>query len=118
MSKMEKVIKSIMDEAEKNGEPVTLEEAMEMAMMELKASEDKRYEKKEKPRKKPEKVRKIDEEKKVLLQNIKDTLEDLGAEVSLIKTETEVTFAYNGNNYTVKLIKHRPPKAQAVGKCL
>ena len=110
MSKMEKVMKSIMEEAEKNGEPVTLEEAMEMAMMELRASKDKRYEKKETPRKISEKVRKVDTEKKNLLQNVKDTLEDLGAEVKFIKTETEVTFAYNDSDYTIKLIKHRPPK--------
>ena len=111
MTKMEKLINTIMKEAEKEGEPVTLEEAIEMAKMEMKANEDiKRYEKAEKPRKKTEKVRKVDEEKGFLLQHVKDTLEDLGAETKLIKTETEVTFTYNGNNYTIKLTKHRPPK--------
>jgi hypothetical protein len=111
MDKMEKLIATIMKEAEADGEPVTREEAEEMAKMEIKAGADlKRYEQSEKPRKKAEKVRKVDEEKKVLLQNIKDTLEDLGAEVLLIKTETEVTFAYNSNDYTIKLTKHRPPK--------
>ena len=107
----EKLINSIMKEAEADGEPVTREEAEEMAEMEIKAGTDlKRYEQSEKSRKKAEKVRKVDEEKKILLQNIKDTLEDLGAEVLLIKTETEIAFAYNGNDYTVKLTKHRPPK--------
>lgn len=111
MDKMEKLIATIMKEAEAEGEPVTREEAEEMAKMEIKAGADlKRYEQSEKPRKKTEKIRKVDEEKKVLLQNIKDTLEDLGAEVNRIKTETEVMFTYNGNNYTVKLTKHRPPK--------
>ena len=111
MDKMEKLIATIMKEAEAEGEPVTREEAEEMAKMEIKANTDiKRYEKSEKPKKKVEKVRKVDEEKKFLLQNVKDTLEDLGAEVLLIKTETEVAFVYNGNNYTVKLTKHRPPK--------
>ena len=107
----EKLINSIMKEAEADGEPVTREEAEEMAEMEIKANTDiKRYEQSEKPRKKAEKVRKVDEEKKVLLQNVKDTLEDLGAKILYIKTETEVTFAYNGNDYTVKLTKHRLPK--------
>ena len=111
MDKMEKLIATIMREAEADGEPVTRAEAEEMAKMELNAStEFKRYEQSEKPKKKAEKVRKVDEEKKLLLQRVKDTLEDLGAEVSLIKTETEVTFAYNGNNYTIKLTRHRPPK--------
>ena len=111
MDKLEKLITTIMKEAEADDEPVTYEEAKEMAEMEIKASTDlKRYEQSEKPRKKTEKVRKVDEEKKILLQNVKDTLEDLGAEVLLIKTETEVTFTYNGNKYTIKLTKHRPPK--------
>ena len=111
MDKMEKLIATIMKEAEAEGEPVTREEAEEMAKMEIKASTDlKRYEQSEKPKKKAEKVRKVDEEKKILLQSIKDTLEDLGAEVNRIKTETEIMFTYNGNNYTVKLTKHRPPK--------
>ena len=112
MDKMEKLIATIMKEAEADGEPVTREEAEEMAKMEINANKDvKRYEQGEKPRKKAEKVRKVDEEKRYLLQNVKDTLEDLGAETKLIKTETEVTFTYNGNNYTIKLTKHRPPKA-------
>ena len=111
MTKIEKLIATIMKEAEAEGEPITLEEAKEMAEWELKASQDiKRYEQSEKPKKKVEKIRKVDEEKKILLQNVKDTLEDLGAKVIYIKTETEVTFAYNGNDYTVKLTKHRPPK--------
>ena len=111
MDKMEKLIATIMKEAEAEGEPVTKKEAEEMAKWEIKAGTDlKRYEQAEKPKKKAEKVRKVDEEKKVLLQNIKDTLEDLGAEIKLIKTETEVAFTYNGNKYTIKLTKHRPPK--------
>ena len=113
MTKMEKLIDTIMKEAEKEGEPVTLEEAIEMAKMEIKANEDiKRYEKAEKPRKKTEKVRKVDEEKKLLLEVIEDALtEDNHCEIISRKTETELTFTYNDNNYTVKLTKHRPPKA-------
>lgn len=111
MDKMEKLIATIMKEAEADGEPVTREEAEEMAKMEINANKDvKRYEQGEKSKKKAAKVRKVDEEKKILLQSIKDTLEDLGAETKLIKTETEITFVYNGNNYTIKLTKHRPPK--------
>ena len=112
MDKMEKLIATIMKEAEAEGEPVTREEAEEMAKMEIKANADiKRYEQSEKPKKKVEKVRKVDEEKKLLLAVIEDALtEDNHCQILYIKTETEITFAYNGNDYTVKLIKHRPPK--------
>ena len=112
MTKMEKLIDTIMKEAEKEGEPVTLEEAIEMAEMEMKANADiKRYEQAEKPRKKAEKVRKVDEEKKHLLNCVKTLFEGLGATIIATKTETEIEFCFNGNHYTIKLTKHRPPKA-------
>jgi hypothetical protein len=33
------------------------------------------------------------------------------AEIISAKTETEIEFGYGGNHYTIKLTKHRPPKA-------
>lgn len=74
-----------------------------------KAKSVKRYEQAEKPRKKTVKERKVDEEKKNLI-NILVTA--LGNEVSNIsvKNEAEISFICNENSYTVKLVKHRPPK--------
>lgn len=69
-----------------------------------------RYEKSEKTRKATTKERKVDEEKGHLLGCVKVLLEELGAEVKAIKTETEISFEYGGNAYTFKLTKHRPPK--------
>ena len=63
-----------------------------------------------KERKPREKVRKVDEEKKIILEQLAETLNSLKAEIMAVKTETEITFKYNGNEYTVKLTKHRPPK--------
>ena len=110
--KMEQLIATIMKEAEKDGEPVTREEAEEMAKMEIQANKDlKRYEQSEKPRKKAEKVRKVDEEKKHILTNVSTLLSTIGADIVETKTETEIVFNYNGNHYSIKLTKHRPPKA-------
>ena len=108
MDKFEKLIATIMKEAEADGEPVTYEEAKEMAEMEMNAP--KRYEHEEKPRKKAEKVRKVDEEKKEILSGLRIYIEGKGAENITVKTETEVSFTLNGNAYTLKLTKHRPPK--------
>lgn len=108
----EKLIKSIMAEAEKDGEPVTREEAEEMAEMELKAKVNiKRYEQADKPRKKAEKVRKVDEPKKHILGCIKTLLEGMQANILSVKTETELSFEYENESYTIKLIKHRPKKS-------
>lgn len=115
MTKFEKLVKEIMEETAADGEPVTKEEAEEMARMELGAKEERRYEKSDKPRKPSTKERKVDEEKKFLLEcilaGLRTTAETDDFE---IKTETEIKFTAYGNNYTVKLTKHRPPKKQAV----
>lgn len=110
MTKEELIIK-IMEECEKDGEPVTKEEAEEMAEMEIKAGALKRYEKSDKPRKvSKKKERKVDETKKRILSNCKVLLEGMKAEIKGVKTETEITFTFEGSEYSLKLVKHRPPK--------
>lgn len=71
---------------------------------------ERRYEQSAKPRKKAEKVRKVDEVKGRLLAELKTLLEGIGADVTAVKTETEIAFSYEGAEYTFKLTKHRPPK--------
>ena len=106
----EKLIEKIMKECASDGEPVTREEAAEMAEMELKASQSRHYEKSDKPRKKEKKERKVDTTKKRLLGDCRVLLEGLGAEILTVKTETEVTFTFENEEYSLKLIKHRPKK--------
>ena len=55
--------------------------------------------------------RKVDETKKRLLNGFRVFLESLGASVKPLETEAEMHFSFEGAEYTVKLIKHRPPKA-------
>ena len=70
-----------------------------------------RYEISANPRKKTEKVRKIDFEKGFLLEIMRKALEnEANIEEFWVKTETELYFTYNNNKYTVKLTKHRPKK--------
>jgi hypothetical protein len=110
MDKFEKLVQQIIKEATKDGEPVTREEAEEMAKMELGAKQIKRYERSDKPKEKPKKVRKVDEEKKVILNNIKEAVELMGITITEVKTETELSFLHNDNSYTIKLIKHTKKK--------
>lgn len=83
--------------------------------MTAKAKEIKRYEKKPTERKKVTRERKVDETKKHLLLMMKVLLEGKGADVIGIKTETEINFVYNDENYTLKLTKHRNKK-QSIGR--
>ncbi len=109
--KFTKLVNNIMAECEKDGEPVTREEAEEMARMEMGAKQERHYEQSDKPRKKLERERKVDKTKGAILAELKETLDSIGANVTGVKTETEIKFDYDGEKYTLKLTKHRPPKA-------
>lgn len=74
-----------------------------------KGKELRRYEKSEKPRKKSTRERKVDNVKKYLLELCENGLGD-NVEIIARKTETEISFEYQGEKYTLKLTKHRPKK--------
>lgn len=82
------------------------EEAEEMTR---KAKEIKRYEKGDKPKSKSKKERKIDENKKEILDIVHKALMSI-VEITEIKTETEIKFVHNDESYTLKLTKHRKEK--------
>jgi hypothetical protein len=86
------------------------EDAEEVAKMELKAKGLKRYEQSDKPRKKVEKERKVDQEKKEIIDELVACINKNIGKVLEVKTETEIKMTYNDTEYTVKLIKHRPKK--------
>lgn len=107
----EKLIARIMKECAKEGEPVTKEEAEEMAEMEIKAGGLRRYEKSDTPRKPANRERKVDEVKKDILDRCREALEcDTEYYNFSEKNEVELTFFFNEDCYTLKLIKHRKAK--------
>ena len=69
--------------------------------------EIKRYEKSDKVRKTTTKERKVDEEKKAFLDGFRIFAEGKGGVVTAVKNEAEFSFTFGGNEYSVKLIKHR-----------
>ena len=77
--------------------------------MTKKAKEVRRYEKADKPKTKKTKERKVDETKGYLLNLIRETLAPL-VNITEIKTETEISFVYNDESYSLKLTKHRVKK--------
>lgn len=105
---------TLFDEAVKDGEESpdgNADEYIESAIADFKAKKNRVYIKSEqKERKKPERIRKVDNEKGYLLELFKKALESEEIEVTGTKTETEISFRYNSNEYTVKLTKHRPKK--------
>ena len=117
MADLNKLAKKIFEECKADGEPVTMEDALEMAKMEINAKEDRGYTTTETTKTAPRKPRerKVDDEKKKILSEVKVLIEGIqlnNGETAnaVMKTETELSFPYNGNEYTLKLTKHRPPK--------
>lgn len=92
---IEKLTKKIIQECEKDGEPVTEEEAKQMAEMELNSKNIHRYEKSETPRKPTTRERKIDENKFRILKNCKVLLEGMQAVNAQLINETEIAFTFN-----------------------
>ena len=118
----EKLINQIMKECAKDGEPVTREEAEEMAEMELKAKKDcRRYESdKRKVKKSSTREKKIDTEKVRLMElfnycllepnRIDDELPFKIEFVSVVNNQKEITFSIGENDYSLTLTKHRKKK--------
>ena len=102
---LEKLAEQIFKECEQDGEPITREESLEMARMELGAKEVKNYAQAEKPRKKSTKERKVDTEKLAILTMLAETLAENGYNVQI-----EKEIAIHFGNYSLKLTRHRPPK--------
>ena len=103
----EKLVTKIMKECEADGEPVTKEEAEEMARMEMGTKEIKRYEKADTTKPKQKREIKKDEEKIKIIKKIFDFLLTNGFENAIIKNEQrEITFG----DYSLTLTKHRTKK--------
>lgn len=111
MERLEKLAFSIFKEMEKDGEPVTMEEAREMAKMEINSKElCRRYEKSDKPRT-TIRERKVDANKKAILDKIYICLEEAGIAIDNVQNETTISFHYKKDSYSLKLVKHRKKKS-------
>lgn len=119
-SKIDALALEIFNEEKAEGMPVTMEEAQEMARMELGAKEIKRYEKSNTPKKKVERKRKEDPAKREIISTLAKNLDrvclddetsfHLVQSVVIKNPEKEITFVFMGENYSVTLTKHRAPK--------
>ena len=108
MDKREKLIQTLIAEAEKDGEPITREEAEEMADYEIKANGIKDYAQAEekKPRKKREV--KLDPTKVTFIHYLEEWLLTTSVEnVTITNEQREVSFKIKDDNYSLTLTKHR-----------
>lgn len=104
---IEKLAVQIMKEAAADGEPVTMEEALEMAKMEIKAKESGIDKVTPAPEKRKRKPTPPDAEKVEIIKKFYDfILTNLDESATIINVQREITFG----EYSIQLIKHRPKK--------
>lgn len=107
----EKLAEKIFKECLAEGEPVTEEEALEMAEMELKAKHG-NYTESAEPKKKTTRKPKKDLDKITLVQDILQAVSMLGLEdLQIVNEQRELSFRYKGDEYSLTVVKHRKPKA-------
>lgn len=89
---------------------LTQEEIEEMAEMEFNAQGEKRYEQSDKPRKKAERPKKIDEVKRDLIASLFGFVATLPQvkNAQITNDQKTIDFAVGSDLYTLTLTKHRP----------
>lgn len=115
--KVEKLAKEIFDECKGTEDEVTMEEAMEMAKMELGAKEIKSYTQSDKPKEKKKREVKMDELKVRFIRMLHvfiymggmDFSENI-TDVTIANPQKEITFRIGADEFSLTLTKHRPPK--------
>ena len=113
MDKFEKLVQEIMRDAEKENEPLTREEAIEMAKMELGTKEIKRYEQSIEQKKKQRKPKtiKISDEKISLFNTILTNLdrnEFIEHEnITVIKKNKLIQVKINDKTFKIDIIQQR-----------
>lgn len=110
INEIESLAKKIQKQFADDGEPVTIEEAREIATLELKSRGLARVMSENEQGKKKPKPRKVDTTKEKLLKRIMTLLEEMGATDCSTETETALSFTYELDNYTIRLVKHRAKK--------
>ena len=110
--KKEKLIQAIMEMCNKNNEPVTREEAEEMAEMEIKANAITSYTQKE-VEKKPRKPREVKKDpiKISFIENLAEWLTNTSvSDIIILNEQREISFNIGTDNYSLVLTKHKTKK--------
>lgn len=108
MDKFEKLVQEIMHDAEKENEPLTRQDAEEIAKMELKAKKIKRYEgnKVGKKQNKPKTV-KVSNEKQELFNKILTFLQENYENVDIINQNKLISVKIDDKKFKIDLIQQR-----------
>ena len=113
---LEQLTQEIFNECLADGEPVTQEEALKMAQMEMGAKEIKNYAQSTPTKKKTKREIKVDTIKVEFIEQLAELLKanTKANGICITKPQREIDFTLGNDHYTLTLVKHRPPKKQVV----
>ena len=108
---LEKLAKQIFDECAKEGEPITMEEAQEMAQMEINAKDIKIGARATEPKAKKEKKQRITQvsaEKMALFSLIWEGLSNFyGENAQISKQSKEISMHIGEKSFKIDIVEHR-----------
>ena len=111
---LEKLAKQIFDECAKEGEPITMEEAQEMAQMEINAKDIKIGARAAEPKAKKEKKQRIAQvsaEKMALFSLIWEGLSNFyGENAQISKQNKEISVQIGEKSFKIDIVEHRKAK--------
>ena len=109
---LEQLTQEIFNECLADGEPVTQEEALKMAQMEMGAKEIKNYAQSTPIKKKTKREIKVDIIKVEFIEQLAGLLKanTKANDICIIKPQREIDFTLGNDHYTLTLVKHRPHK--------
>lgn len=115
MEKFEKLVEKIMRECEQDGEPVTREEAEEMAKMELKAQgvdfvQARAAEPKPETAEKRKRTVKYSDEKVQIFTEMKEFLEETFGNVEILKENKLFCVKIGDKSFKIDIVEQRKPK--------
>ena len=108
---LEKLAEQILDECDKEGEPITIEEAQEMAQMEINAKDIKIGARATEPKAKKEKKQRITQvsaEKMALFSLIWEGLSNFyGKNAQISKQNKEISVQIGEKSFKIDIVEHR-----------
>ena len=111
---LEKLAKQIFDECAKEGEPITIEEAQEMAQMEINAKDIKIGARATEPKAKKEKkqrITQVSDEKKALFSLLWEGLFNYyGENAQISKQNKEISVQIGEKSFKIDIVEHRKAK--------
>ena len=107
---LEKLAKQIFDECAKEGEPITMEEAQEMAQMEINAKGIKVGARATEPKAEKERVRKENPTKEMVIHEIAALLPKFAEDIEILNVGKLISFRIGEEKYEIDLKQKRKPK--------